>query len=357
MSSHIESYAAQGSLRAMDPAALRNRLVMATSMWREATDDPLPRMAPGRSRRSRSRSSSSRWSSCSSRTATPETARQTANKTWDLVHDRPDDDPVKQRVVKGHEELARSVAAARRRAGAPAGGMSEAAGGRLAVQPPRQGPGARPTCSWRAARSARSPWSCRTTRTIDDGPLFALTALARRHRRWCCSPARTRCRARACTSLVAVATLMLGVANYFVGTTVLYPILYCWTALYAFTFFALRAALLQMALIGVSYAIVLVAQDAPSPVTRWLLVVGTPLVIGVLISNLLERLRAPGAPGRAALCRAGGVRGPHARDRGGRTRRVRHDRARRHRAAVEPRGGAAVRRSARRRRSGATWPS
>jgi hypothetical protein len=39
--------------------------------------------------------------------ATPETARRVANQTWDLVHDRPDDEPVKQRVVKGHEELAR----------------------------------------------------------------------------------------------------------------------------------------------------------------------------------------------------------------------------------------------------------
>ena len=31
----------------MDPAALRNRLVMATSMWREATDEPLPKIPPG----------------------------------------------------------------------------------------------------------------------------------------------------------------------------------------------------------------------------------------------------------------------------------------------------------------------
>ena len=38
--------------------------------------------------------------------ATPETARQAANKTWDLVHDRPETDPVKQAVVKAHEELA-----------------------------------------------------------------------------------------------------------------------------------------------------------------------------------------------------------------------------------------------------------
>jgi hypothetical protein len=39
--------------------------------------------------------------------ATPETASEVAEKTWDLVHDRPDNDPVKQRVVECHDTLAR----------------------------------------------------------------------------------------------------------------------------------------------------------------------------------------------------------------------------------------------------------
>ena len=90
---------------------------------------------------------------------------------------------------------------------------------------------------------------------------------------------------------VAVATLILGVANYIVGTTVLYPILYGWAALYAFACFDLRPALMHMALIAASYVVVLVAQDASSPATRWVLAVGTPLVTGLLIANLLERLR------------------------------------------------------------------
>jgi hypothetical protein len=30
-----------------------------------------------------------------------------ADRTWDLVHDRDDSDPVKQRVVECHEALAR----------------------------------------------------------------------------------------------------------------------------------------------------------------------------------------------------------------------------------------------------------
>ena len=85
---------------------LRNRLVMATQMWREATDEPLPRMAPGEPA----------WQLqafelhlvdmlCAQ--ATPQTARDVADKTWDLVHDRTDEDSVKRRVMECHEALAR----------------------------------------------------------------------------------------------------------------------------------------------------------------------------------------------------------------------------------------------------------
>jgi hypothetical protein len=45
--------------------------------------------------------------------ATPETAKQIADKTWDMVNDRPEDDAVKRRVVEGHEELARMSAGRR----------------------------------------------------------------------------------------------------------------------------------------------------------------------------------------------------------------------------------------------------
>src|SRR5947209_14808806 len=31
----------------MDPITLRNRLLVATGMWREATGEPLPKLAPG----------------------------------------------------------------------------------------------------------------------------------------------------------------------------------------------------------------------------------------------------------------------------------------------------------------------
>ena len=93
----------------MDQAALRNRLVMATSMWRETTDEPLPRMPPGDPDAQIERFELQVVELLFTE-ATPETARRVADQTWDLVHDRPDTDPVKVRVVAGHEELARQVA-------------------------------------------------------------------------------------------------------------------------------------------------------------------------------------------------------------------------------------------------------
>jgi PAS domain S-box-containing protein len=92
--------------------------------------------------------------------------------------------------------------------------------------------------------------------------------------------------------LVALGTVILTLANYYVGPTALYPILYTWTALYAFYFFELRAALAHVALIAVGYGLLLVLENHPSAVTRWLLAVGTPAIVGILISRLLSRLRA-----------------------------------------------------------------
>ena len=90
----------------MDAAALRNRLVIATSMWREATEDPLPRMPPG-DPESQVEAFELRLVDLLCSQATPETARRVAEQTWDLVHDRPEDDPVKRRVTECHDALAR----------------------------------------------------------------------------------------------------------------------------------------------------------------------------------------------------------------------------------------------------------
>jgi PAS domain S-box-containing protein len=91
---------------------------------------------------------------------------------------------------------------------------------------------------------------------------------------------------------LAIGTTLLGFANYYAGTSTLYALLYTWAGLYAFYFFHTPTALLHTAYIGVSYAIVLASREPPSPAIRWLLGVGTPLVAGLLISRMLDRLRA-----------------------------------------------------------------
>ncbi len=90
----------------MEPSALRNRLVIATSMWRETTAEPLPKMAPGDPAAQIQEFELKLVDKLFS-IATAEDARRIADKTWDLVHDRPDDDSVKVRVTAIHEALAK----------------------------------------------------------------------------------------------------------------------------------------------------------------------------------------------------------------------------------------------------------
>jgi hypothetical protein len=86
--------------------ALRNRLLIATTLWREATDEPLPKLPPG-DPVGQIQAFELQVVDLLCREATAVTAKRVADKTWDLVHDRDDSDPVKQRVVECHESLAR----------------------------------------------------------------------------------------------------------------------------------------------------------------------------------------------------------------------------------------------------------
>ena len=90
----------------MDPVTLRNRLLVATGMWREVTGEPLPRLPPGPPEQQVETFElllvERLWES-----ATAENAREIADRTWDLVHDRPERDAVRRRVVECHEALAR----------------------------------------------------------------------------------------------------------------------------------------------------------------------------------------------------------------------------------------------------------
>lgn len=90
----------------MEGRSLQNRLLVATALWRETTQDPLPKLAPG-DPVSQIEELELRVVELLFAAAGAANARETADKTWDLVHDRPDDDPVKKRVIAVHEELAR----------------------------------------------------------------------------------------------------------------------------------------------------------------------------------------------------------------------------------------------------------
>jgi hypothetical protein len=90
----------------METRSLQNRLLMATTLWREATNDPLPKLAPGEPPE-QIRELELLVVDLLCREATVATAREVADKTWDLVYDRADDDPVRKRVVECHNHLAK----------------------------------------------------------------------------------------------------------------------------------------------------------------------------------------------------------------------------------------------------------
>ena len=88
----------------VETRSLQNRLLIATTLWREATDDPLPRLAPGEPA-DQIQELELMVVDLLCREATRENAREVADKTWDLVYDRPESDPVRRRVVECHDRL------------------------------------------------------------------------------------------------------------------------------------------------------------------------------------------------------------------------------------------------------------
>lgn len=83
---------------------LRNRLVVATNMWRDVVREPLPRLPKG-DPVDQIRNFEIQLVEKLAEDATPVNASEIAERTWDLVHDREDGDPVKQRVIELHSEL------------------------------------------------------------------------------------------------------------------------------------------------------------------------------------------------------------------------------------------------------------
>lgn len=93
----------------MNARSLENRLALAAGLWRKVVKEPLPKIPPG-DPAEQIQQFELKVVEAVCAEATPETARAAASATWDLVHDRPDDDPVKRRVTELHETLARMSA-------------------------------------------------------------------------------------------------------------------------------------------------------------------------------------------------------------------------------------------------------
>ncbi|MEX2196803.1 MAG: hypothetical protein WD844_16115 [Thermoleophilaceae bacterium] len=93
----------------MDARALENRLAIAAGLWRKVVKEPLPKIPPGNPAEQIEQFELKVVEAVVAE-ATPETARTAAEATWDIVHDRPDGDPVKRRVAELHETLARMSA-------------------------------------------------------------------------------------------------------------------------------------------------------------------------------------------------------------------------------------------------------
>ena len=90
-----------------DPIALRNRFAMVKGAWDEhLRGTPFPALGEGTAEEKIERLELALVDEMRAR-ATPETAEQVADAMWSLVHDRRDGDPVKQRVERHHEDLAR----------------------------------------------------------------------------------------------------------------------------------------------------------------------------------------------------------------------------------------------------------
>jgi len=93
--------------RMSDAISLRNRFAMVKGAWDENLPGvPFPALGEGTAEQKIERLELALVDEMLRR-ATPESAEQTADAMWGIVHSRPDGDPVKVRVTEHHESLAR----------------------------------------------------------------------------------------------------------------------------------------------------------------------------------------------------------------------------------------------------------
>jgi diguanylate cyclase (GGDEF)-like protein len=71
-----------------------------------------------------------------------------------------------------------------------------------------------------------------------------------------------------------------------------YVFFYVWVGLFAFFFFGRSWGVAQLAAVGAAYAWLLIRLDAASPVALWLTLTATLAVAGLVIAELVERVRS-----------------------------------------------------------------
>jgi hypothetical protein len=90
-----------------DAIALRNRFAIVKGAWEEHLRGvPFPALGEGTAEEKIERLEIALVDELLAR-AKPETAEMAADAMWGIVHNRPDGDPVKERVTQHHESLAR----------------------------------------------------------------------------------------------------------------------------------------------------------------------------------------------------------------------------------------------------------
>ena len=87
---------------------------------------------------------------------------------------------------------------------------------------------------------------------------------------------------------LAVGTIVVTLDIYFAGDVRTNDeMFYLWVAFFAFYYLPRRLAALELVLVGLAYAVVLALRHEPDPSTRWLIVLATLTLAGILTSRLV----------------------------------------------------------------------
>ena len=86
-------------------------------------------------------------------------------------------------------------------------------------------------------------------------------------------------------------TLVITRALFYSHDPSFYSFFYVWVGLFAFLFFGREWGILHMALVGISYAWVLIEVGQSAPVARWVMTVATVAFGGIVIDVLVRRVQ------------------------------------------------------------------